>query len=500
MGGASTGAKFLGTSTINGTVQVKVRGTLKDTAPSTTYKFNALQLTSFGLAEYVSNGNTAASAIGSIEGINVTVEDSVLNVTRTDGLGNQTIAKGMSNLTIMKLNLSSNQGNGVRVSKAVFDKLATSTGATNNTTLTLYVDGVAVATKQLSGATVTFDFTSFTVNSSASKVMEVKATFAEAFASGVFQLKLDSLQATDVLTTQGVSYQKPTSATFTIGTASADIVASTEPILTSLLLSPSTSQQVLSFRLKALNDNVTLKDMSFSGASLGNLNNFRLTTSTGVVVASASSNNATGIVFSNIAQSASPVFVKDQNTTLFLVADVNTNLTGASFTATLSSSSVRSSNGATIPATVAGGITASHDIDENTFVVAKLANASKSLATSAMRFTITAAGKDSVLVNSVDLDAVLAGYQTGATVEILRNNIVLDSAAVGAGVTLSPNVEVAAGTTTTFVIRVSGALIDPLSNSQDWSITLTDVDGNGYNATNYDNVGKDLPFSETRFN
>lgn len=499
-GGASTTADFLGTATVNGTVQVKVRGTLKDTAPQQTIKVGPLQLTSFNLAEYVSNGNTVASAIGTIEGVNVSVESSTLNVVRTDGLGNQTIAEGSQNLTVLKLTLSSNQGNGVRVSRAIFDEVNGTALANNNSTLTLYVDGQAVATKQLQGSTVTFDFPSFTVNSSASKVMEVKATFAEAFNAGDFQLALDSLQATDVLTTQAVSYQTPTGAEFTIGTADADLTASTDPILTSLLLSPATAQQVLSFRLKALNDNVTLKDIDFVGTDLDNLNNFRLTTSTGVVIASASSNNATTVVFTNIAQSASPVFAKDQNVTLFLVADVNSNLVGETFTVTLNGANVRSSNGSTIAANVAGGITATHDIDENTFVVAKAANASKSLATSALRFTITASGKDSVLVNSIDVDAVLAGYQAGATVEILRNNVVLDSDVAGAGVTLQPNVEVAAGTTTTFVIRVSGAVVDPMSNSQDWSVTLTEVDGNGYDATDYDNVGKDLPFTESRFN
>ena len=495
--GASTTADFLGTATVNGTVQVKVRGTLKDTAPAGTIKVGPLALGAFNLVEYVSNGNTVASAIGTIEGVNVSVESSVLNVTRTDGLGNQTISEGSNGLTVLKLNLSSNQGNGVRVSRAVFDDGVTVPLAQNNTTLTLYVDGVAVATKQLQGATVTFDFTSFTVNSSASKTMEVKATFAEAFNAGTFQLVLQSLQATDVLTTQAVTYQTPSGAVFTIGTADADLTASTDPILTSLLLSPSTTQQVLSFRLKALNDNVTLKDVGFVGTDLDNLNNFRLTTSTGVVIASASSNDATTVEFTNISQSASPVFVKDQNTTLFLVADVNTNLAAETFTVSLDDANVRSSNGSTIVANVAPLVTATHGIDENTFVVAKLANPSKSL-TSALRFSVTAAGQDAVLVNSVDLDVLLAGYQAGAQVEILRNNVVLDSDVAGAGVTLQPNVEVAAGTTTTFVIRITWAIADWGANSQDWSVTLTEVDGNGYDATDYDNVGKDLPFSEVK--
>jgi len=67
-------------------------GTLKQTAPQGQIKVAALQLTSFANPEYVSNGNPVMSAIGSIEGINVTVEGTQLNVVRTDGQGNQTIA------------------------------------------------------------------------------------------------------------------------------------------------------------------------------------------------------------------------------------------------------------------------------------------------------------------------------------------------------------------------------------------------------------------------
>jgi len=202
-GGAATSAQFLGTATVNGSANVKIWGTLKDTAPAGAIKLGSMNLASFtsnGLAEYVSNGNQVASAIGSIEGVNVTVQSSALNVTRTDGLGAQTIAGGSNDFTALKLNLSSNQGNGIRVSRAVFATGATSALALNNVSLTLYVDGSAKQTKQLQNGTVTFDFPQFVVDSTHSHTLEVKADFAEAFNAGQFQLVLSSLNAVDALT------------------------------------------------------------------------------------------------------------------------------------------------------------------------------------------------------------------------------------------------------------------------------------------------------------
>lgn len=407
-GGSATGASFGGTATINGTVNVQVRGTFKTTAPAGSYRFQPLQLSSFKRAEYTSNGNTVASAIGSIEGVNVTVENTTLNVTRTDGLGSQTVAAGTNGLTVVKLNLSSNQGNGVRVSRAVFATGTTSALALNNTTLTLLVNGNAVSTKQLQGSSITFDFPSVTVSKNSPVTLEVRANLAEAFNAGQLHLALSSLTATDVGTSQAVtSYQQPASAIFMIGTANAEVTELSVPLEAALLLSPSTSQQILAFRVKALNDNVTLRDLEFQGSYLDNLSNFRLTTSTGVVFASASSNDGSDVVFTNI---TSPSIAKDQNATFYLIANVNNNVVYDSFDIELNSVNVRSSNGTVVAANMLDTPYAEHSIAENRFVVAKAANNSKSLQTSALRFTVTAEGKDSVYIDDVYFDALLAGY------------------------------------------------------------------------------------------
>jgi len=506
-GGSSTGAYFGGTATINGTVNVQVRGTLKTTAPAGSYKFQPLQLSSFDLAEYTSNGNNVASAIGSIEGVNVTVEDTTLNVTRIDGLGNQTVAQGTNGLTVMKLNLSSNQGNGIRVSRAVFATGSTSATGLNNTSLTLYVNGNAVSTKQLQGATVTFDFPSVTITQGNPVTLEVRANLSEAFSSGQLQLVLSSLTATDVGTSQSVtSYQTPSSAVFTIGTADAEVNASSDPILSMLLLSPSTSQQLVAFRVKGLNDDVTLKDLTFSGSNLGHLNNFRLTTSTGVVFANASSTSGTAVLFTNIGQAASPVVAKDQTVTFYLIADANSNTNNQTFVVELDDVVVRGANGVEVTATVQTSPIATHGIAENRFVVAKAANASKAITTSALRLTVTANGVDSVMLSGFSFDTILAGYTGTATIELFRNNTSAGNlVATGtintnasSSIELTVGQSVDAGTSVTYIVRVTGIAINPASNSQDWTITLTDIDAVDYDATDYDNVGGNLPISESK--
>jgi hypothetical protein len=99
----------LGSATINGTAQVKIRGTLKQAAPAGTVKFAPMKLDTFPIVEYVSNGNLVTTAVGSIEGISVDVESTALNVVRTDTTGNTTISAGSNGVSVVTLGLTSTQ-------------------------------------------------------------------------------------------------------------------------------------------------------------------------------------------------------------------------------------------------------------------------------------------------------------------------------------------------------------------------------------------------------
>jgi len=66
----------------------------------------------------------------------------------------------------------------------------------------------------------------------------------------------------------------------------------------------------------------------------------------------------------------------------------------------LTTGAVRASNGNTVTPTFSTIVSNTHTLAENTFTIAEALNPNKEITTSAMRFTVTAAGKDSVVLNS----------------------------------------------------------------------------------------------------
>ncbi len=199
-------AEFLGSATVNGTAQVRMYGTLRDTAGSSNIKFNDLRLSDFNTKTYVSNGNNVTvSGVGSIAGIQVTSQAATLNVTRTDGLGNTAISAGSNGLTVYGLRLSSDQGNGVSVSNLAVSLTGYNTGYNNNAYLTLYINGTAIQSKTVNSNTITFDGFSKTLNPTTPMDVVVKADFVDTFNTGTFQVTLSSLNAYDSLTSNAVA-------------------------------------------------------------------------------------------------------------------------------------------------------------------------------------------------------------------------------------------------------------------------------------------------------
>jgi hypothetical protein len=179
-----TTAAFLGTATINGTAQVKMYATLKDTAGNRYVKFNDLKLSSFTTKTYTANGNdVTTSGVGSIAGIQVTAQAATLNVTKTDGLGNTNLAAGSTAVTVYGLRLTSTQGNGVTVSNMIFNVAGANTGFWNNAYATLYINGAAIQSKTINAATVTFDGFTKTLNPTTPMDVLVKVDFVDAFSA-----------------------------------------------------------------------------------------------------------------------------------------------------------------------------------------------------------------------------------------------------------------------------------------------------------------------------
>ncbi|NOZ44933.1 MAG: hypothetical protein GXP45_07490, partial [bacterium] len=305
----TVGMKFDGTAFVDGTVNVKVYATLKDSAPNATVKFNPMTLNVFGHTEYVSNGYAVSSAVGSIAGISVESLTSTLNVTKIDGLGDTTIAPGTTDETIYGLRLSSNQGNGVRVSRLTLD-IAGAGSYNNNTTLTLWIDGTPIKSKVVSGSTLVFDGFNRTIDTTASVDFTVKADFTETFNSGTFAVSLNSLEAYDVLSSNSVtSYDHPAGATFTIANPVGTLANSSVSPLSNLFLSSSDDQKVMAFKLTATNDNVRLYDLVVTGTNLGALSNFRLENESGSFSVSATSVTTTGLKFTAIVDNENKLLV-----------------------------------------------------------------------------------------------------------------------------------------------------------------------------------------------
>lgn len=472
--GAGDTITFNGSATVDGTVNVKLYGKLKNTA-SDNVEFSDLRLSSFTRAEYVSNGYTADTAVGSIAGIALTIEDTTLNVTRIDGIGDTTVAAGTSDMSVYKLKLTSSQGNGVKVNRAVFAIDNTNPGAgtdlhLNNTYLTLYVNGTPVSTKTVTAATVTFDGFNETINSTNNLELEIKATFAEAFDNGDFQVTLDSLNAYDALTSVAVTvYAEPAGAVLTIGTAEATLATSNEAPKATLLLSPSVDNSIAAFKLTATNDSVRLYDLKVTlpDADAANLSNFRVANASGTIATATSIASAAGtttVLFSNI--SNAPSIARDTSATYYVLANVNSNISAGDVTATIVKvgTNVKSSNGTVVPVDGAGNLVANtHAIAENTMVVAKAAtNPSKAIASSALRFTVTASGKDSISLTAITTAVSQFGYVVGAAA-LDDGDMVLyrDSVSTLNEVTLGgANSTVDAGSTVTFIVAYPGAVMN----------------------------------------
>ena len=506
-------AEFLGSATINGTAPVRMYATLKDTAPNAAnIKFNDLKLSSFNLATYVSNGNTVnTSWIGSIAGIQVTSQAATLNVTRTDGLGATPIAAGANGLTVYGLRLSSTQWNPINVSNIVLNLTGNTVGTTgylNNGDLTLYINGTAIQSKNINTATsVTFDGFSKPLTMDTPMDVVIKANFVEQFSQGSFQATLSSLNAYDTLTSNAISgYALPAGAVFTIGSASGTIAVSSDAPLSKLFLSPSTSQKIAAFKLSATNDQVRLYDVALTGAKLDNLSNFRLVDTTGNVIATATTNDATTVTFSQI--NNAPFVAKDTTVTYYVIADVNnnTNTTGISVTIKASGTDVKGSNGNTIAVAGSNITSATHSIADSIVTIVQAANPTKEIGSSALRFTVTAQGKNSTLLTSLtgyvataglSGDRVLVYKDTTASANLAFSWNFVNATNVNLVMVNTGKATIDVGTPVTYIMVLDWAIGNGTNATQGWTVRLVDAAFGWFIASTYDNIAT-FPMTEVK--
>lgn len=491
-------ANFLWLATVSTSANVKMYAKLRDNAPAGTIKFDDLRLSSFGKAEYISNQNTVSSAVGTISAVNVSVDSTSVRVTRVDGLWDTTIAVGSDAVEVYGLSLAVTQGNPVSISNASYT-LTWVWSYAGNMFATLFIDGTAVSTQTVNSNTVTFNNVTKTLTTTPLNMM-VKVDLSDAFASWSFNLQLTSLDMVDTLTSQNVALgSTPTSANFTVAQAVGILSSSDANPKKSLLLAWAKDVKLLAFRVKAENDTIKLRDLSFTGMNLDSISNVRVLTPSNATLP-ATSNNSTAVSFTNLSPSDS--IVKERTETYYLIADLNTNVNNVDIKVNLdlTGSTIRSTNWLNIPmvwSVVAGN---THTISENTAVVAKLTNSSKDLATSALRFSVTASGKDQVTMTWATFDNVLSGY-TGATTLTVYKSSIWSSNVVGTGsvtwsLTFTANNTVDAGSTVNYIVTIDGTQ-EASANNPSWTVRLNNIEFGAINASDYENMWS-FPITEVR--
>ena len=218
------------------------------------------------------------------------------------------------------------------------------------------------------------------------------------------------------------------------------------------------------------------------------------------VIATASTNDATSVTFTNIAWA--PVIAKDKSATYYVRATANTdvnstiqlNFNGAG------TNNVKASNGTTVAIPTATVNWNQHVIAENSILVAKLTNSNKDLATSALRFSVTANGKDEVELTNLDVNVASNYITTGAKVVLYKNSIsnankVAESAAAWTLTLPAFSTKIDAWSTVNYILVVEWAVV--WANTPDWTVRVNDITFDGFNAKNYSNLG-DLPMSESK--
>lgn len=390
---------------------------------------------------------------------------------------------------------SSTQGNSIILSNLSVTTTGTANAYTGgNTTLTLYVDGVAKSTKSLNTASVSFDTFNTTISTSKAVDMVIKADFSDVTNTGSFSVASITYSAVDSLTSATITPVTVAGATFNIDQAAGTLAAATgdaEVVNKTLLEAGTFNKRIASFKVTASNDTVKLKTITLSGTGFSALSNIQLQTSAGVVLGTVASLTDTGAVFENLDTASGASIAMDKSAVFFVVANVNsnTNFSGVQINVVTSGSKITGTNGAEVAMIGVTATGASHDVNENTFKITQATPTSKEIASDALRFKVTASGKNSVTLSGANFTNQLTGYTGSFMLEVIRSSdqSVLGSATGSTGIiTFTANNTIDAGSTVEFQVRIRNAIKESTSQQSSWQMTLGNLyTTSGLDAANY---------------
>ena len=483
-----TGTSFVfeGTSTVNADTTLKILGNVKTNAATGSFVFSNIAITDFALVEYASNGNAVATAqkVGSANGVATTIGAAWLTLTRNDGIANQVVTVGSNNQTLIKFAARASDVSDVTISKLTFNAASGTVNPTNITNVKLLVNGAVVSTKNMSSWNADFNDISVKVTKNTDVSVEVVADFSTAIVpTQTFQVGLSTIEARDSNSITVVVASPNPGVLYTFSGAGSATVALNSSTPNSSVLTPSAAEvEIARFTMGAQNDALKLTDLYVFNTGSADLSSsiksIGLYDVNGVKLAGGSVLGTKTVQF---ALGSSSTFIVPKNTSNSIVVvkaafnDVTdaaqTNKTVQLQIGSLAGEVAGSVNGVRMVSESTGDTTTvvtgtavakSHLLVRSKPVVAISGAASLSTHT----FTVTADANNRITLDGASIDLQNPSSSTGTYIlykDQENNGNVLASGSIAAGsnvLTLSAlDTEISAGTTKTFILKVSGALL-----------------------------------------
>lgn len=272
-----------------------------------------------------------------------------------------------------------------------------------------------------------------------------------------------------------------------------------EQVKSSVLLAWSKDVKLISFKVLAEIDSIKIYDLQFTWINLNALSNFRLLTSSNVQISATSSSNDS-VQFSKLTN----IETIPMNTSriYYLIADVNNYVDNVEVGVSLivSGCSISSSSWKIYPMSWSSVFWPTHSIWENKTWIVKAANPSKDLATSALVFSVSAMGKDQIVLSWANFNNEIVWYIWADTLTVYRNSI-SNSNIVWVGpvswtITFTSNNTIDSWSTQHFIVVVNWS-IDSNAKNVTWTIRLNNIEIWTLNANEYDNLWS-FPIVETK--
>ena len=474
--------EFDWTAVVNWKANVKVYGTLKNTANGT-IKLGNMDLTSFkdaanNWAVYYANEVTVEndSSIWTIAWNSITVENAKLSLTRTDGLWEEATIPTWDGNTIYKANVTSQSTKWAKVTSISFNIQQT---LDQNSTLTLYVDGAAVSTRNIAetATNVVFNGLNFTVDKNTTAEIEVKANIKE---GTEWKIKLKWID-------NGISYvdlaNNRTNYEDSIDWPECEVVVSKwtisvdkDAVDATLLAKWAKNQKVATLKIDWDEGKVRLYNLELNITS-DNVSNVRLANASWEVVATATSFASNTATFTNIANTE---FVEKDGTISYdVLVDVNSNVTTSdTLVVTIADAQLRNNNGGNAE-TTPGDILSSngHYVAEWLVKVEQVVVSNPNIRNSALKFTVKAEWTNVVvdyasLIAGLDLTSV---WYTNGEDPLSTEDAVIYKNSVNNANIVDDDITITKWSTTTFIVAFPTAVVSESTVDRTLSLNTFDT-------------------------